>query len=247
MQLILPLNFGERPCDRALAAMNPGMTTASVLWSAFLVWKDFGIARDDRRHVPADVAARAASPAVMIIEQFAQWVGVPGVLVESGIKSGFFMLVPVDHETSDLVLVDFFPANHSGSRDINNSKLGGINKSLSHSIRAAKKDADAQLSLFSSTEHSLSKVHSKEDLHQALFFIHQICHVLKRQPPVAAEWKQAITVKALDVLSKFSKPDTEVAFRWFVANRDSQLIPLRLDMVLDQFPAFIERGKKDFR
>ena len=113
MNLTLPLNFGERPCDRMLLALLRPRKAESVLWSAFLIWKDFGIARDDRRSVPCLAEERRVCPAVAIIEQFCGWAGDPGELVESAIQAGFFLLVAVGGELAELVLVDFFPANQA--------------------------------------------------------------------------------------------------------------------------------------
>ena len=146
MLLTLPLNFGERPCDRTLLALLRDHPRSAILWSAFLVWKDFGIARDDRREVPLDHAQRMASPAVAIIEQFCGWDGLAGAFVEAAITAGFFTLTPVTDTTAELVLVDFFPANHSGARDITNSKLGGIAKGVNAARKGAERSTREQLS-----------------------------------------------------------------------------------------------------
>lgn len=258
--LTLPLNFGERPCDRTLLAClrpksaNEGMTTAEssayssrCLWSAFLVWKDFGIARDDRRAVPLEPAERAASQSVAIIEQYCGWSGAPGAFVEAAIKAGFFLLSPVDAETAELILVDFFPANHSVARDVSNSKLGGISKGVNLARAKAAGAADEQLEFFTRTNDPLLATCGKTELREAVMFVHQICNILRRPAPTSKEWAQAITVKALDVLDKHVQADVEVAFKWLLSNRSSQEIPPRLDFILDRFADFVTKGRKDFR
>jgi len=49
------------------------------------------------------------------------------------------------------------------------------------------------------------------------------------------------------VLKRHSQEEIESAFRWFIANRDSKEIPLRLDFILDAFPDYVAKGKKDYR
>jgi len=214
---------------------------------AFLVWKDFGIARDDRRTVPRDAAARAASQPVAIVEQFIGFGGEPGRFVEFAIDAGFFHLVPLDETTADLVLVDFFPANHTAARDISNSKLGGISKSVNIARREADSRAKEQLGLFERTDGEVIRQHGKERIKEALFLVHQICRILGRQPPVATEWKHVLVPKALGVLDTHTEEEREVAFKWFVANRASQELPPRMDFILDRFADFVTKGRRDFR
>jgi hypothetical protein len=253
--LTLPLNFGERPCDRSLLAyLRPLLANgprpadpSSLLWSAFLVWKDFGIARDDRRAVPLDASLRALSQPVAIIEQYCGWVGAPGRFVEAAIQAGFFLLSPVDATTAELILVDFFPANHSVARDVSNSKLGGISKGVNLARAKAADAADEQLEFFTRTGNSLLETYGKTELREAVMFIHQICNILRRPAPASKEWKETLTVKALDVLDKHIAADVAVAFKWLLSNRTSQEIPPRLDFILDRFPDFVAKGRKDFR
>jgi hypothetical protein len=252
MNLTLPLNFGERPCDRALLAnfrVAPGNLERRnyILWMALLVWRDFGIARDDRRTVPQDAAARATSQTVAIIEQFIGFAGEPGRFVEFAIDAGFFTLVPIDEATADLVLVDFFPANHTTARDISNSKLGGISKSVNIARREAEARSKEQLGLFERTDSEAVRKHGKERFKEALFLVNQICRILERQPPVAAEWKDVLVPKALGVLDTHTAEEREVAFKWFVANRASQELPPRMDFILDRFAEFVTKGRRDFR
>lgn len=252
MTLTLPLNFGERPCDRSLLALlrvSPADVTmrSVVLWHAFLVWKDFGIARDDRRAVPRDAAARAQSHPVAIIEQYCGWPGDPGAFVEAAIRAGFFTLAPVDDATAELVLVDFFPANHSGARDLSNSKLGGISKGVNIARRTSESAADEQLDFFAKTANPMLDSIGKAELREAVMFVHQLCKILKRNPPASREWAEALTVKALDVLNRNSAQDLDCAFKWLFANRSSQEIPPRLDFLLDRFSDFVAKGTKDFR
>ena len=247
MLLTLPLNFGERPCDRTLLALLRDHPRSAILWSAFLVWKDFGIARDDRREVPLDHAQRMASPAVAIIEQFCGWDGLAGAFVEAAITAGFFTLTPVTDTTAELVLVDFFPANHSGARDITNSKLGGIAKGVNAARKGAERSTREQLDMFAQSSHPLLAEHGRAELRSALLFIHQVCNVLRRQKPASAEWQATLTVKALDILNHHNPAAIEAAFKWFIANRDSQEIPPRLDFILDRFDEFVKKGQRDFR
>jgi hypothetical protein len=251
MNLTLPLNFGERACDRLLlaklrSARDTGETHSASLWRAFMVWKDFGIARDDRRQVPLDPAARAASDTVAILEQYCGWDGPPGHFVEAAIQAGFFHLVALDAASADLVLVDFFPANRGEARQISNSKLGGISKSVNLARRDAGAAAREQLSLFEKSSNPVLQSHSKEQVKDALFLVHQVCRILRRQPPVAAEWREALTQKALGVLHSTTEAEREAAFRWFAANRDSQEVPPRLDFILDRFAEFVTHGRRDF-
>ncbi len=247
MNLTLPLNFGERPCDRMLLALLRPHPPAAILWSAFLVWKDFGIARDDRRAVPLSPAGRRQSPAVAIIESFAgHTTGQPGDFVEACITAGFFTLSAVGPDTADLVLTDFFPANHGEARQISNSKLGGIGKGLNLAAARAEGSAKEQLDFFQQTRNPLLDAHSKADLSAALLLVHQLCNMLHRAHPVAEEWQAALAVKALDVLTATAESDREVAFKWFIANRESPEIPPRIDMVLNSFADFVAKGQRDF-
>ena len=269
--LTLPLNFGERPCDRSLIAYlrQPGSTDhgprtidhgqqtadngqrttdpSSYLWAAFLVWKDFGIARDDRRTVPLNSADRRVSHPVSIIEQYCGWDGAAGSFVEAAILAGFFLLSPVDEATAELVLVDFFPANHSGARDISNSKLGGISKGVNIARKQSLAAADEQLDFYAKTKNPMLETIGKTELREAVMFVHQVCKILKRNPPASKEWAEALTVKALQVLDHHSSGDIDLAFKWLLSNRSSQEIPLRLDFLLDRFPDFVAKGNKDFR
>lgn len=251
MNLTLPLNFGERQCDRALLANlgfrgSDAAMRSSILWMAFMVWRDFGIARDDRRAVPLDPAARASSQTVAIIEQYIGWAGDPGGFVQAAITAGFFDLVPTSESEGDLVLVDFFPANRSEARQISNSKLGGISKGVNIARRDAEVGANEQLGLFEKSNNPVLQSYTKEQVKAALFLVHQVCRILRRQPPVAHEWRDTLTAKALAVLANHPEPDLDCAFRWFAANRDSQQVPPRLDFILDQFSGFVAKGRLDF-
>lgn len=252
MNLSIPLNFGERPCDRALLANLPldardAAVRGHALWMALLVWKDFGIARDDRRIAPLCPTARMRSQTTAIIEQFIGYTGEQGTFVEAALQAGFFSLVPVDEENGDLVLVDFFPANHTAARDITNSKLGGISKGINIARRDAMARSKEQLGLFESTKSEVLKTHGKERVKDALFLVHQVCRILGRQPPVAAEWKEALIIKASTVLDAHTEAELEVAFKWFAANRNSQEVPPRIDLILERFSEFVTKGRRDFK
>jgi hypothetical protein len=230
-----------------LLALLRGTPPSSVLWSAFLVWKDFGIARDDRREVPLEERARSSSPAVAIIEQFCGWEGAAGAFVAAAIAARFFTLTPITDNVAELVLVDFFPANHSGARDITNSKLGGIAKGVNSARKGAERSTREQLDMFAKSSHPLLAEHGRAELRTALLFIHQVCNVLHRQKPASAEWQASLTVKALDILNHHNPAAVEAAFKWLIANRESQEIGDRLDFILDRFPEFIKKGQLDFR
>jgi hypothetical protein len=63
---------------------------------------------------------------------------------------------------------------------------------------------------------------------------------------VAEEWRAELTVKALDILARHPVSDREVAFKWFIANRESPEIPPRIDLVLNSFADFVVKGQRDF-
>lgn len=251
MNLALPLNFGERPCDRLLLSElkvsrgDSGMN-AVVLWMMFLVWRDFGIARDDRRKVPVDPVERASCASVMILESYCGWQGAPGGFVERAVAAGFFVLVPADEGLAELVLVDFFPANHSGARDVSSSKRGGVAKSVNLARKHAEAAAEDQLVFFERQSSPLLASHGKAALKEASFLIHQVCRILGFAVPVAAEWKDSLVNKAVAVMARHPQGDIDLAFKWFVANRGTQQIPKRIDFVLDQLEQFIDLGRKDF-
>ena len=112
---------------------------------------------------------------------------------------------------------------------------------------ARAKAADEQLDFFAKTQNSLLETYGKTELREAVMFIHQICNILRRPAPTSKEWKEALTVKALDVLDKHVAADVALAFKWLLSNRSSQEISPRLDFVLDRFPDFVAKGKKDFK
>ncbi len=211
-----------------------------------MVWRDFAIARDDRREVPLDSVERAGCQAVAIIEEYAGWTGTPGEFVEAAIAAGFFQVVPCTEESADLVLVDFFPANHNSANDISASKRGGIAKGLNLSRAEATKKANEQLSFFDQSGDEILSQFNRVELRDAIHFIHQLCTVLRRPAPASREWKEAITAKAIAMLKQHPVTDRDFAFKWFIANRSSQEIPPRLDFIIDQFPTFVSKGRDLF-
>lgn len=251
--LSLPLNFGERPCDRVIVGKlsipvdNPQVSRGHVLWALMQIWRDFAIARDDRREVPLDAAARAKDDAVTIIEQFAGWWGEPGAMVEICIAAGFFTIVPLDEARAELVLTDFFPANHGNTRGISNSSLGGIKKSVRLAGEAAEEAAKEQLNLFQASGNELVNEFGAQGLERIMIFVHQLCGVLGRPAPKSNEWKAAIVPKAAQVLNTHMQADIHRSFCWFKANKSSQEIPPRLDFILDTYSTFIEKARKDFK
>lgn len=244
--LILPLGFGERPCDRLLSA-SLSLPPESSLGLMLRVWRDFAIARDDRRSVPRDPEARASSAAVRIIESFIGWTGEPGAFVAAGVAAGFFTLLPIDEVNCQLVLVDFFPANRSGALDLSASRLGGTAKSVNSAIRKAKAGADEQLDFLRQSGHDLLRGRAEKDVSAGLLFIHQLCNVLKQPVPQAKEWKEELLVKALDVKSGHDAAAIDRTFRWLVLHRGSQEIPDRIDFVLNAFPDFAARAAREIK
>lgn len=248
MTLTVPINFGHRQCDRvlirALAAFN--LDREAILWKMFLVWMDFGTAREDRRNVPADPADRAASATVAVLEEFIGWKLKPGEFVKAGIDSGFFLLTPVSEDLSELILADFYPANASATT-LTNSEAGGISKSLRGVKLKAEAAASDQLTLFRSTGGIPVEGVTEKQVKQALLLVHSICQSLKRASPTDEVWRQTILAKALDLIKETDESERESVIRWFIKNRSSQRIPIRLDLVLDQFKSFIPEAVQTFR
>lgn len=248
MNFSIPNNFGERPCDRVLIATlrSSAVVRLEALGLMLQIWRDFAIARDDRREVPLDAAARAASQAVLIIEEFAGWYKGAGRLVESGIGAGFFSLVPQEEDSAELVLVDFYPANHAAATTVNASRLGGLQKGLGIADRVARKVAGEQLEMFRLTKDPVLAAHSEVDIKAALHFVTQLCHVLRRNQPQAAEWRAELAGKAIQVLHATTVAARDNTFRWFIMNRESPEIPLRLDFILDRFDEFSAKAQSVF-
>ena len=105
--------------------------------------------------------------------------------------------------------------------------------------------ADEQLDFFARTKNPMLDTIGKTELREAVMFVHQVCKILKRNPPASREWAETLTVKALHVLDRHTAADLDCAFKWLLANRTSQEIPPRLDFVLDRFPDFVAKGRKD--
>ena len=247
MTLTVPINFGHRQCDRvfirALAAFD--LNREAMLWKMFLVWMDFGTAREDRRQIPADTQARATSATVAVLEEFIGWKGPAGDFIRAGIDSGFFMLTPVSEEIVELVLTDFFPANASATR-ISNSEHGGISKSYRNVKTKAEAAAADQLTLFRSTGGITIQGADDKQIKRALLFVHSICQSLRRAAPSDEVWRQTILAKAIEIIKTTDERERESVIRWFIKNRDSQRIATRLDLVLDQFATFIPEATQAF-
>ncbi len=242
--LAVPLNFGHRQCDRLLVrSLAPKVERDSVLWKALLIWQDYATAREDRRQVPADPAARATCAAVAILEEFIGWEGESGGFVEPAIQSGFFMLTPVSEHVSDLVLTDFFPANASAVR-VTNAQAGGVGRSMNKIAERAEIAASDQLKLFE-RDGSLPQMDANR-ARAALKLIHSICLALKRQSPVDDTWKNTLIPLAAEVIREVPAHERDCVLRWFIANRQDQRIPLRLDFVLQQFKTFIPEALAAF-
>lgn len=245
--LSLPHNFGHRQCDRLLVrslAHRPE-DRFKVLWMSYLVWQDFATAREDRRDIPADPVAMRSSPAVAILEEYIQWDGVPGDFVAKAIEAGFFLLVPVSEARAELILTDFFPANAS-SKAVSIQELGGVGKRLKNVMLRAEASTSDQLQLFKSQNiHPVDGVTPKE-LKEATLLIHSICLALIRKPPQSEDWKGVLLPKAVKIVQDTSHSDRECVLRFFIKNRTDQRIPLRTDLVLDQFCSFVEEANRSF-
>lgn len=243
--LSLPIDFGRRQCDRLLVRnLAKGDDRGSILWQALLIWQDYATAREDRRQVPADPVARAKCDAVAILEEFIGWTGGAGEFIESAINAGFFLLTPVNGQVCDLVLTDFFPANANFAK-LSNSEVGGVGKSFSRVKRDAELAASDQLKLFE-REGGLGGL-DENKARAALRLINAICNSLKRQFPVDDTWKSVLIPKACEIIRQVPEADRECVFKWFIKNRSSQRIPLRLDFILDQFKDFIPDAVSAFR
>ena len=146
--LILPVQFGERPCDRELvmSLAGKGVGKLEALGLMLMVWKDYALARDERRLVPADASARSASPAVRIIEEYIGWKGEGGGFVAAAIEAGFLVLVPHDRDGSLwMVLLDFFPANQAASTGVSQQKNAARERHAKAAEGDAMKQADEPL------------------------------------------------------------------------------------------------------
>lgn len=247
MTLTVPINFGHRQCDRvfirALAAF--GFDRESMLWKMFLVWMDFGTAREDRRQIPAPEDQRATSATVAVLEEFIGWKGGAGEFIRAGIDSGFFILTPLSEELVELVLADFFPANASATR-LTNSEHGGVMKSYRNVKTKAEAAAADQLTLFRSTGGIAIDGADEKQIKRALLFVHSICQSLRRAAPSDEVWRQTILAKAIEIIKASDERERESVIRWFIKNRDSQRIATRLDLVLDQFTSFIPEAIQSF-
>lgn len=247
MNLTVPVNFGHRQCDRLLylKLATTDHSRASIFHMMFLVWQDFATAREDRRRVPAEEAARATCPTVSILEEYIGWTSAPGGFITAAITAGFFILTPVAPGEAELVLTDFFPAN-AGSTRIGNSELGGIGKSYKRLHTLAEIAAVDQLRLFESTGGLTLEGVTDRQKKTALQLIHGICMALKRQKPADETWKTSLIGKSLEILGRTTDEQRVAVVKWFMKNRDSQRIGLRLDLVLDQFESFIPEATAAF-
>lgn len=245
--LSLPLNFGHRPCDRLLvrSLCSSEESRFKILWMAYLVWQDFATAREDRRDVPADPAARATSPAVDILESYIQWDGQRGGFVDHAITAGFFLLVPISEEKAELILADFFPANASSKR-ISVAEMGGIGKSFARVVVNAEACASDQLQLFKANNVQPVEGASSKEIKAAATLIHSVCLALKLATPKSEEWKGTLMEKAVHLVREHGHAERECVLRWFIKNRSDQRIPARIDLVLNSFPTFIEEARHAF-
>lgn len=244
-QVILPLYFGERPCDRQMMAILSEKDADYMLACMVRVWRDFAIARDDRRDVPTDPAARRKCAAVKVIEDFARWSGAAGDLVEAGIEAGFFTLVQVENGTSELILADFYPSNRPNAKSLGSSRLGGINKSVNRAQNEAQREADAQLEIFARSGALLEGV-PKADVRAGVVLVNMVCGVLKLPRPQAQEWRESLVKKAIEVGKRYDAASIQRLMRWFVANREDPNIPKRMDFVFDRVDEFINQANREF-
>lgn len=245
--LSLPHNFGHRQCDRLFvrSLANRPEDRYKILWMSYLVWQDFATAREDRRDVPADPVAMRSSPAVAILEEFIHWDGAPGDFVVKGIEAGFFLLVPISEGRAELILTDFFPANAS-SKSVSVAELGGVGKRYKNVMLRAEASASDQLQLFRSQNIQPVEGVSPKELKEATLLIHSICLALIRKAPQSEEWKGVLLPKAVKIVQETSHSDRECVLRFFIKNRTDQRIPLRTDLVLDQFSTFVAEANQAF-
>jgi hypothetical protein len=247
MNLTLPINFGVRACDRVLVLRmsEHGADRYQILWLAFLVWRDFGTAREDRREVPLDPADRAKSIPVSILEEYIGWAGQRGVFIEECIAAGFFSLVPVTATTAELILTDFFPANAAAST-LTNSEKGGVARKYNNIMVRAEASAADQLRLFDAEGGVQIEGAAAKDIKAATKLVHSICLSLNRKVPEAQAWKENILSKAIAVIQSTTDRERECILKWLFKNRNDQKIPLRLDFVLDQFASYREESVRAF-
>lgn len=246
-KLILPLNFGQRPCDRDLAdILAPKANEAEVLAWSLLVWKDFAIARDDRRSIQLAEGLEKART-VRTIERFIRWPHGPGGFVIAAIEAGFFSLVRHDTEQAELVLADFFPANRIGAIEVSGSRIGGARKSVRHAKRQAESSVVEQLDFLKRSEHPVLAARSSGDVRAAMLFVHQFCNVLKKPFPQSQEWHAELVGKAVRILTAYDDPQIEKVMTWLVMHRDDQEMQSRTDFLLDAFDSFVERSSKEIR
>ncbi len=248
MTLTLPAAFGHRQCDRLLIRQltsGPGLDRSAVFHMMFLVWQDFATAREDRRRIPAVAEARATCATVAILEEYIGWKGVSGGFIAAGIDTGFFMLTAVCDLEAELILTDFYPANSNAS-SLSNSEKGGFAKSYKRLHNLAEIAASDQLRLFESTGGLDIQGITDRQKKSALQFIHGICLALNRQKPADETWKTTLISKALEIITRTTEDQRVAVIKWFMKNRDSQRIGLRLDLVLDQFESFLPEATAAF-
>jgi hypothetical protein len=240
MLLTVPAAFGHRQCDRLLIRnlAATGLGRAEIFHMMFLVWQDFATAREDRRRIPAADLERAKCDTVAILEEYIGWKGAPGGFIHAGIDTGFFMLTPVSEQEAELILADFYPANASATR-VSNSEAGGFAKSYKRIRSLAEIAAGDQLRLFESTGGLDIEGVTERQKKSALQFIHGICLALNRQKPADETWKTSLIAKALEIIGRTTEEQRVAVIKWFMKNRGSQRIGLRLDLVLDQFESFL--------
>lgn len=245
----IPATFGDRPCDRMLVALLKAefqLAEEKIRWMLFLVWRDYASARDDRRTVPASAAIRASSMPVAIIESYVGWSFGAGKFVESAIASGFFVLSERSRDEADLILLDFFPANRTASKDVSLAKLGGIGKAVASARRLAEAASRQQMDFFSRSAPELLSQFGRTEIKEAAIFVTQLCRIAQFPDPTTAEWKATLISQAIPLLQDYSEGEMHQAFKWVVANRGSQELPQRVDMLMARFGEFVTKGREAY-
>jgi hypothetical protein len=250
MNLTLPLQFGERPCDRQLilSLLALGLGKLEALGLMLMVWKDYALARDESRLVPADPAARAASPSVRIIEEYIGWKGEGGGFIAAAIESGFLVLVPHAREDARwMVLPDFFPANQPAATGVSQQKNAARERHAKAAEGDAMKQADEQMKLFIATKSPVIQGVAQGDAAAALTLIASIANTANVPMPGEGEWRNSLITTAFEAKLRHKPDELRNLYKWLADNRGSEMIPRRIDLILADLPRLIDLARRDYK